>query len=115
MKKKKHLNVKTFKGLTKSMKPVKYKIPWLKKATKSRKLPMRRDIPKGMKTTYNMFTTDKYIEAFHPQFIGIDKDAISDIEDRNDVVVIKSKPVRASITFFKGKIPISHVNLKKVI
>lgn len=95
--------------------PHKYKIPWLKKASKTRKTPKRADIPKGMKATYNILQTPKVLEAFHPQFIGIDKDAISDIEDRNDIVVIKSKPVRASITFFKGKIPISHVNLKKVI
>jgi hypothetical protein len=102
-------------NLTRSMKPVKYKIPWLKKTTKSRKIPKRADIPKGMKKTYNVLETPKFIEAFHPQFIGISKDAIQDIEDRNDVVVIKSKPVRASITFFKGKIPISHINLKRVI
>lgn len=95
--------------------PIKFKIPWLKKTTVSRKTPTRRDIPKGMKKTYNILATPKVLEAFHPQFIGIDKDAISDIEDRNDVVVIKSKPVKASITFFKGRIPISHVNLKKVI
>jgi hypothetical protein len=95
--------------------PVKFKIPWLKKTTKSRKVPKRADIPKGMKSTYNILQTPKVIEAFHPQFIGIDKDAIRDIEDRNDVIVINSKPVKASITFFKGRIPISHVNLKKVI
>jgi hypothetical protein len=95
--------------------PVKYKIPWMKKASKSRKVPKRADIPKNMKATYNILATPKVIEAFHPQFIGIDKDAIQDIEDRNDVVVIKSKPVKASITFFRGRIPITHVNLKKVI
>jgi hypothetical protein len=95
--------------------PHKFKIPWLKKTTKSRKVPKRADIPKGMKATYNILQTPKVIEAFHPQFIGISRNAIDNIEDRNDAIVIKSKPVKASITFFRGRIPITHINLKKVI
>lgn len=102
-------------NLTRSMNPVKYKIPWLKKTSKSRKVPNRRDIPKNMKATYNILATPKVLEAFHPQFISIERNAIDNIKSEKDVIVINSKPVKASITFFRGRIPISHVALRRII
>ena len=101
-------------NLTRSMKPVKYKIPWLKKPTKTMKSSRRNDIPKGMKATYNILATPKVLEAFHPQFIGIDKDLIRNISDKNDAVEIDTKPARVKVTLFKGKIPITHVNVMKL-
>ena len=65
--------------------PFKFKLP-SKKPTKARKIPKRRDIPKSVAKTYNIFTTDKTLQAYHPQFIGIDKDMISGIVEKDDVI-----------------------------
>lgn len=94
--------------------PHKFKLP-SKKPTKKRKIPRRRDIPSGVRKTYNIFTTAESLEAFHPQFIGIDKDVISEITENDDVVEIRTKPTNAKVTLFKGRIPLTNVNISKRI
>ena len=91
--------------------PHKAKFPWMRKPTKAKPYLKSVGIPTAMKRTYNIFQTDKRMEMFHPQFIAVDRDAISGIESKGGLVEISTKPSRVKVSLFKGDLPLTHVNI----
>jgi hypothetical protein len=93
--------------------PYKFRPPWRKGKTKIRKNPTGRfDTPlRSVRKTYNIFTTPNKLEIFHPQFIAVDRRLVNRIDENDDLIEISTKPSVAKIRLFKGRIPLTHVNI----
>jgi hypothetical protein len=66
---------------------------------------------KPVEKLYNPLIAKYHLNLISPQFVGMERGTIKGIENRKDRVVIKTEPVKANITLFKGHFPLTHVDL----
>lgn len=66
---------------------------------------------KPVEGLYNPLIAKHHLNIHAPQFIGMERGTITGIERTNNAVVIKTEPVKAKITLFRGMFPLTHIDL----